>query len=151
LTTVYDVPADVLIERVATYFKVNVEEIRPPEWAAYVKTGSHVERPPQNPDWWYIRCASLLRKLYLNGPIGVSRLRKMYGGRKRRGTRPEHFRKAGGSIIRHALQQLEKAGFVTKKDREGRVLTPRGRSLLDAMAARIKKELERENPELRKY
>ncbi|MCD6264322.1 30S ribosomal protein S19e [Candidatus Bathyarchaeota archaeon] len=151
MTTVYDVPADVLIERVATYFKVNVEEIRPPEWAAYVKTGSHVERPPQNPDWWYIRCASLLRKLYLNGPIGVSRLRKMYGGRKRRGTRPEHFRKAGGSIIRHALQQLEKAGFVTKKDREGRVLTPRGRSLLDAMAARIKKELERENPELRKY
>ena len=151
MTTVYDVPADVLIERVATYFKVNVEEIRPPEWAAYVKTGSHVERPPQNPDWWYIRCASLLRKLYLNGPIGVTRLRKMYGGRKRRGTRPEHFRKAGGSIIRHALQQLEKAGFVTKKDREGRVLTPRGRSLLDAMAARIKKELERENPELRKY
>ena len=151
MTTVYDVPADVLIERVATYFKANVEEIRPPEWAAYVKTGSHVERPPQNPDWWYIRCASLLRKLYLNGPIGVSRLRKMYGGRKRRGTRPEHFRKAGGSIIRHALQQLEKAGFVTKKDREGRALTPRGRSLLDAMAARIKKELERENPELRKY
>lgn len=151
LTTVYDVPADALIERVASYFKANVAGIRPPEWAAYVKTGSHVERPPQDPDWWYIRCASLLRKLYLNGPIGVSRLRKMYGGRKRRGTRPAHFRKAGGSIIRHALQQLEAAKLVSKEDREGRILTPQGRSLLDAMAAQIKKELERTRPEIKIY
>lgn len=151
MTTVYDVPADVLIDRVASYFASDVEEIRPPDWAAYVKTGSHVERPPQNPGWWYIRCASLIRKLYINGPIGVSRLRKMYGGRKRRGMSPAHFARAGGSIIRHALQQLETAGLVTKKDRDGRVLTPKGRSFLDAMAAQIKRELEREKPEIKKY
>lgn len=151
MTTVHDVPADVLIERVASYFKANVSGIRPPEWSAHVKTGSHVERPPQNPDWWYIRCASLLRKLYLNGPIGISRLRKMYGGRKRRGTSPAHFRRAGGSIIRNALQQLEATGLATKKDREGRVLTPEGTSLLDSMAAQIKKELERTRPEIKIY
>jgi len=151
LTTIYDVPADVLINRVATYFKNNVEAIRPPEWAAYVKTGSHVERVPQNLAWWYTRCASLLRKLYLNESIGVSRLRKEYGGRKRRGSKPAHFRKAGGSIIRHALQQLEAAGLVAKKDKAGRTMTPQGRSFLDAMATQIKKELERENPEIKKY
>jgi small subunit ribosomal protein S19e len=29
-----------------------------------------------NPDWWFVRAASMLRKLYLRGPIGVSRMRK---------------------------------------------------------------------------
>lgn len=151
MTTVYDVPADILIDRLSKYLKENVKEVRPPEWAAYVKTGSHVERAPHNPDWWYIRAASILRKLYIRGPIGVSRLRKLYGGRKRRGVKPAHFRKAGGSIIRHILQQLEEAGLAEKDGNKGRVLTPKGRSLLDAMAARIKREMEREIPELKAY
>lgn len=151
MTTVYDVPADILIDRLSKYLKENVREIRPPEWAAYVKTGSHVERAPHNPDWWYVRAASILRKLYIKGPIGVSRLRKLYGGRKRRGVKPAHFRKAGGSIIRHILQQLEEAGLAEKDGNRGRILTPKGRSLLDAMAARIKRELEREIPELKAY
>ncbi|KYH39068.1 MAG: 30S ribosomal protein S19 [Candidatus Bathyarchaeota archaeon B23] len=151
MTTVYDVPADILIERLSRYLKENIREVRPPEWAAYVKTGSHVERAPHNPDWWYIRVASMLRKLYIKGPIGVSRLRKEYGGRKRRGVKPAHFRRAGGSIVRHILQQLEEAGLAERDGNRGRVLTPRGRSLLDAMAARIKRELERETPELKAY
>ncbi len=151
MTTVYDVPADILIDRLSKYLKENVREVKPPEWAAYVKTGSHVERAPHNLDWWYVRAASILRKLYIKGPIGVSRLRKLYGGRKRRGVKPAHFRKAGGSIIRHILQQLEEAGLAEKDGNRGRVLTPKGRSLLDAMAARIKRELEREIPELKAY
>ena len=151
MTTVYDVPADILIDRLSKYLKENVREVRPPEWAAYVKTGSHVERAPHNPDWWYIRAASILRKLYIKGPIGVSRLRKLYGGRKRRGVKPAHFRRAGGSIIRHILQQLEEAGLAEKDGNRGRILTPKGRSLLDALAARIKRELERQIPELKAY
>ncbi len=151
MTTVYDVPADILIDRLSKYLKENVREVKPPEWAAYVKTGSHVERAPHNPDWWYVRAASILRKLYIKGPIGVSRLRKLYGGRKRRGVKPAHFRRAGGSIIRHILQQLEEAGLAEKDGNRGRILTPKGRSLLDALAARIKRELERQIPELKAY
>jgi len=151
MTTAYDVPADVLIQRLSIYIKDNIKEIQPPEWAGYVKTGSHAERVPQNPDWWYVRNASLLRKLYTKGPIGVSKLRKEYGGRKRRGMRPSHFRKAGGNIIRTSLQQLEQAGLVQKDDNQGRIVTGKGRSLLDAMATQIKRELDRERPELRPY
>jgi len=156
LPTPYDVPPDKLIERLARYLKREVEAVRPPEWAIFVKTGSHVQRPPQDPDWWYVRCASLLRKLYIHGPIGVERLRSMYGGRKDRGHRPEHHRKAGGSIIRKALQQLEAAGLVQKvTDAKGhiigRALTPEGRSLLDRIATEVKRELEKVMPELRKY
>lgn len=151
MTTAYDVPADVLIGRITNYIKGNVREITPPEWAAFVKTGSHVERAPQDPDWWYVRTASMLRKLYVKGPVGVSRLRKDYGGRKRRGVRPAHFARAGGKIIRSILQQLEAAGLVEKADNGGRAVSAKGRSLLDAMSGQIKREMDRERPELKEY
>lgn len=151
MPTPYDVPPAILIERLAKYLKDNVDAIRPPEWTPYVKTGAHAERPPQNPDWWYIRCASLLRKVYVMGPIGIEHLRSKYSGRKNMGVRPEHARKGGGAIIRRALQQLEKAGFIETVRGRGRVTTPEGRKLLDSLAAEIKKELEKNIPELTKY
>ena len=151
MTTAYVVPANVLINRLSGYMKENIREIQPADWAGFVKTGSHVERMPQNPDWWYVRSASVLRKLYMNGPVGVSRLRKEYGGRKRRGVRPAHFAKAGGNIIRSILQQLEQAGLAQKDGTKGRVVSGKGRSLLDAMSTQIKRDLDRENPELQNY
>lgn len=151
MTTAYDVPADALIERLSEYIKGNINEVTPPEWAAYVKTGAHVERAPHDPDWWYVRTASMMRKLYLHGPLGVSKLRKAYGGRKRMGVKPAHFRKAGGNIIRSIFQQLETAGLVTKADKRGRIMSPKGRSLLDAMSGQIKREMDRENPDIKKY
>ena len=140
VVSVKDVPADIFIERLSEYIKAEVEAVRPPEWSLWVKTGVSRERPPDDPDWWYKRAASILRKLYLKGPLGVDDLRLMYGGRKDRGVRPEHFYKGGGAIIRKILQQLEEAGLVEKTPK-GRVLTSRGRSLLDKLAASIRREL----------
>ncbi len=145
MTTVYDVPADTLIKRVAEKLK-EMPEFTPPEWAKFVKTGVHKERAPEQDDWWWIRVASIFRKVYIDGPVGIERLRTAYGGRKNRGVKPEKFRKGSGSIIRKALQQLENAGFVTKT-KEGRIVTPKGRSFLDKIATEIKNEI----PELAKY
>ncbi len=147
MATVYDVPADLLIQRVAEKLK---DMVAPPEWAKYVKTGTHKQRAPQQKDWWYYRLASIFRRVYIDGPVGIERLRTYYGGRKRRGVKPPKFRKGSGAIIRTALHQLEQLGFV-KKTREGRVVTPMGRSFLDRIAAEIKKELVKEIPELAKY
>ncbi len=122
-----------LIKRVAAYLK-EAQLVKPPPWAIFSKTGVHKERPPSDPDWWYIRCAAILRKVYLKGPIGVSRLRTIYGGRHRRGHRPPAFAKGSGSIIRKALQQLEAAGLVTKEGKKGRVATSKGRELLEEAA-----------------
>jgi len=122
-----------LIRKVATYLKEN-KVVDPPSWAMFVKTGVHKERPPQDPDWWYIRAAAIMRKLYLKGPIGVSRLRTMYGGRQRRGHKPPKFSKGSGAIIRKILQQLEAAELVQKADKKGRILTPKGRELLEEAA-----------------
>jgi len=151
MATPYTVPPQLLINALAKYLKENYPQIKPPAWALFVKTGVHKERPPEDPDWWYIRCASLLRKLYIYGPVGISRLRTAYGGRKRRGTRKEHFRRGSGSVIRKALQQLEEAGLVTKVEGRGRVLTPEGYSLLDRISTRVFRELQRRMPELKKY
>jgi len=151
MPTPYDVPASLLIERLAKYLKDNVDAIKPPRWAPYVKTGVCKERTPDNPDWWYIRCASLLRKIYLKGPIGVQRLRSKYGDRKDRGVRPEHTMKGSGAIIRNALQQLEAAGLVKIIDKKGRAITPKGQKILDILSTEIKRELEKKIPELKIY
>ncbi len=115
-----------------------VGDITPPDWSRFVKTGAHKDRTPDQPDWWYIRAAAVLRRLYIDGPVGVSKLRTYYGGRQNRGQSPEHFRKAGGKIIRLVLQQLEKAGLVTTVGKSGRKLTAKGAKLLDDTAEKIK-------------
>jgi len=136
LTTAYDVPPHDLISAAAQDLKT-ASKVQPPEWAAFVKTGVHKEMPPTNPDWWYVRCASILRRIYIDGPVGVSRLRSYYGGKQRHPVSTPTFAKGSGSIIREALQQLEKAGYV-KKTKKGRIIAPQGQAFLDDTAHKIK-------------
>jgi small subunit ribosomal protein S19e len=141
MASIFDVNQTELIEKAAEELK-KIPEIKAPEWAVFAKTGAHKERPPLNPDWWYVRAASVLRKIYLKGPIGVSKLRTLYGGKKDRGMKPEKFVRGSGNILRKALQQLEKAGLakqVEKSLHKGRVITPKGKSLLDKTATQIQK------------
>lgn len=145
MTTVFDVPADLLINQVAEEFKAN-DKIEPPAWSNFVKTGVHKERKPESLDWWFVRCASILRRVYIDGPVGVMSLRTFYGGKKDRGVRPEKFRKGSGAIIRGALHQLEDAGYVEKVE-GGRVITPAGRSFLDKKSGELIKDI----PSLEKY
>ncbi|AFZ70902.1 ribosomal protein S19E (S16A) [Caldisphaera lagunensis DSM 15908] len=136
-----EVPADKLIAKLAERLKKS-QKIEPPSWAMYAKTGVFKEKPPVEQDWWYIRAASLLRKISLaDEPLGVGTLRTMYGGKKRNGNRPPHFRKGSGSIIRTILQQLEQAGFIVTISGKGRKLSPSGQSLVDNVAKEILKEI----------
>lgn len=137
MPTVYDVNPNELILKVSEELQ-NYEELQPPDWISYTKTGAHKERPPEQENFWYIRAAALLRAIYKK-PSGVSKLRTKYGGKRRRGHKPAHFRKGSGAIIRRLLQQLEKAGLVEKKDGEGRFVTSKGRSLLDKASAELLK------------
>jgi small subunit ribosomal protein S19e len=149
MTTAYDVPAAALIGKVAEKLKVN-DKVNPPEWAAYVKTGSHKQLPPTDREWWYTRCAAVLRTVYTQGPIGVERLRSVYGGNKNMGVSPNHKVKGSGSIAREALQQLESAGLV-RSLKSGRVISPQGQSIMDNSAYEVKKELVEKIPGLAKY
>ncbi|RLI14233.1 MAG: 30S ribosomal protein S19e, partial [Candidatus Hecatellales archaeon] len=138
-----EVEANRLVERVSRSLMENVPEVSPPPWAVYVKTGVHRGRPPDREDWWYVRCASLLRKLYIHGPLGISRLRREYGGRKKGKMRLEHAMPGSGSVLRKALQQLKQAGRIKTGHGRGRALTEKGQSLLDEAASQILRESRR--------
>lgn len=140
MATIYDADIQKSIEKIAAGLK---PVIKIPEWAKYVKTSSGKERPPEDPEWYYQRAASMLVKIYKKGPIGVSKLRVKYGTKKNRGHSPERFVRASGKIIRNILQQLDKAEFTSFKKEgvhKGRIITPKGKSLVDKNAVIIKNE-----------
>lgn len=117
-------------------------KIEKPAFVEFVKSGAHTERAPEQEDFFYIRCASLLRQMYKKNTIGVRRLRIHYGGRKNRGVKPSKHTKAGGAIIRKAFQILEKAGLIEKVEKglkKGRKLSPAGRKFLDNAAKQVNK------------
>lgn len=149
MAKVYDVPADVLIDKLASTLKN--EDIPAPSWIPFVKTGAHADKPPQNRDWWHTRCASVMRKIYLNGPVGINELRNVYGGGKPSGYGAAHHKDAGGAIIRQAVQGLEKLGYVEKVEKKGRVISKQGMQKLDRLATEILNELVAENPKLKIY
>ncbi|THU46776.1 hypothetical protein C4D60_Mb09t08450 [Musa balbisiana] len=108
-----------------------------PEWTDIVKTGRFKELAPYDPDWYYIRAASMARKIYLRQGIGVGGFQKIYGGRKRNGSRPPHFCKSSGAIARHILQQLERMNIIEIDPKGGRKITSQGQRDLDQVAGRV--------------
>ncbi len=138
MTNIYDVQATDLIEKTAIDLKENVKLERP-EWVNHVKTGAHKERRPDDLDWWWTRAASVLRKISIEGPVGVQRLRTVYGGKKNRGRRPEEFRRASGKVIRTILKSFDELEY-TIKVKGGRQITAKGQSYLDKISTSIKQE-----------
>ena len=150
MTTVYDIPADKFINELAKKLEKD-ENISTPDANLYSRTSVSRENPPVQKNWWYIRCASILRKLYTNNLVGTEKLKAMYGGRHNRGSKKHKARSGSGTIIRRALQQLEKSGYVIKVKGKGRSLSSKGRSFLDNLSNDILKDIKDDYPELEKY
>lgn len=144
MTTGFIIPAAVLIDRIAKELKENILKV--PDELQFIKTSHAKENMPVNPDWFYIRAASIMRKIYFKGTIGVQEIRKLYSSPKNRGVKPEKSVKASGKIIRNILQQLENEGFIIKGDK-GRKLSPKGTGFIDKLADELKNDL----PELSQY
>lgn len=149
MVNAHDVPSGRLISALAEQMK-GVTGVEQPEWARFAKTGSHAERPPADAEWWFTRAASLMRKLYLHGPVGLTDLERAYGGTKALKYYPKHHRDAGGSSIRKILKQLEQAELVAKTPK-GRVLSPKGRAMLDRASKEIFAALSQEDKSLARY
>ncbi|CAG8542109.1 3359_t:CDS:2 [Paraglomus brasilianum] len=108
-----------------------------PKWVDLVKSGSYKELAPYDPDWFYIRAAAVARHIYLRHGVGVGALRKRYGGRKRRGTRPSHHSNSSGSVARKVLQALEKISVLEKDPKGGRRISQAGQRDLDRIAQKV--------------
>jgi len=152
MTTLYDVPAEDLIEAVAERLAGD-GDVEAPDWIEFTTTGVDRELPPEQDDFWPRRAASLLRKVAVDGPVGVGSLATAYGntkgGSNRYQVRPPSQSDGSRNIIRTALQQLEDAGYLETEGNDGRVVTAEGRQLLDSVADDVLDELDR--PELERY
>ena len=152
MVTLYDAPIEELLSELSGRL-ADRDAIEAPEWARYVKTGPGRELPPEQADFWARRTASVLRKVAVDGPVGVDGLATAYGNTKSGSTRyrvaPPRKANGSGSIIRTILQQLEEEGLVSQQGDAGRIVTPEGRSLLDSTAGDVLEDLDR--PELERY
>jgi small subunit ribosomal protein S19e len=152
MTTLYDVPAADLIEAVADRL-ADDGDVEAPDWIEFTTTGVGRELPPEQEDFWQRRVASILRKVAVDGPVGVGSLATAYGstkgGSNRYQVRPPSQSDASRKIIRTALQQLEDADYVETEGNDGRVVTADGRQLLDDVADEVFEDLDR--PELERY
>ena len=150
MATLYDAPADELIDALADELADRLEE---PEWAAYTKTGQSRELPPEQEDFWATRAASLLRKVAMEGPIGVERLSTAYGGTtdgsNRYAVAPSKRSDGSQKILREILQDLEDEGLLMTRDGEGRDVTAEGQTLLDETAGAVIESLD--DPALERY
>jgi len=132
---VRDVRADKFIKAYAAFLK-RQGKLPVPGWVDTVKTSNARELlPPQDPDWFYVRTAAVARHIYMRKNVGVGRLRKLHGGVKNRGSRPNHHVDASGSVDRKAMQALEKIGVLEQdEDRGGRRISQSGQRDLDRIA-----------------
>jgi len=150
MTTLYDVPAEALIDALAEELDGRIEE---PDWATVATTGVHTELPPEQPDFWHTRAASVLRYVATDGPVGVGTLATEYGGTtsgtNRYRVAPSRRTDGGRKIVRTILQQLEEEDLVHVAEGQGRVVTDEGQSLIDSIAADVLEDLDR--PELERY
>lgn len=137
---VYEIPVHEYNLKLAEALK-KIPEFKKPGWVNFVKSSANKSRPIEDADFWHKRAASILRQIYKRKIIGVNRLRTRYGGKKKRGVKPERFKKGGGKIIRTILQQSDKAGITeivkgvkgVKSKRPGRKLTDKGKKLLEGI------------------
>merc|ERR1712179_785755 len=119
---VKDVSQQAFVMAFAAHLKKS-GKLKVPAWVDLIKTGVHKELSPYNPDWYYVRCASTLRQIY--------------GGRKRRGTKPSHFCPSSSSVARKVLQSLEGVKLVQKDELGGRRITSAGQRDLDRIAGQV--------------
>jgi len=145
-----------LIEELAVRLST-VDSISAPEWASFVKTGTHRERPPDQDNWWTIRSAAVLRKVGFKGPIGVNHMSQEFGGPRDRGVKPNRAAAGSRSIARTILQQLTEAGYIVSSlnpagtVNSGKILSPAGHKLLNDVAHSVRDKAEERYPGLSNY
>eukprot|EP00439_Symbiodinium_sp_Y106_P069964 s736_g12.t1 len=144
IVTVKDVEPEKFIKAFSQHLK-RQGRFELPKWADVVKTSKAKELPPMDPDWLYVRTASMVRKIYIRKGMGVGAFKKVYGGQKRRGTCTNVFTKSSGKIARYILQQLEEMGLVEMDENSGRQITKEGQRELDTVAVQAAAEEEEED------
>ncbi|KAL7722368.1 Small ribosomal subunit protein eS19 [Entamoeba marina] len=139
-----DVAAIDFIKAYAEHLKKS-GKLEVPEWVDLVKTGMTKELAPLDPDWFFIRAAAIARKVYMYHGVGITALKRQYGGQNNAHLTPSHRTTGSGKIIRYILQQLEKIDIVAKAE-VGRTISKNGRKDMDKIGYQVYKKNEEKTP-----
>lgn len=133
--TLKDVDQHEFVKAFSAFLK-KTGKMKVPDFVDLIKSAKFKELAPSDADWFYVRCAALVRHIYLRAPVGVGSVTKIFGGRKSNGVCPSHFCRGSAGVARRALQALESLKLIEKAD-GGRRLTVQGRRDLDRIAAQV--------------
>ena len=78
--SVKDVDQQKFTGALSTFMKKS-GKVKLPEWVDIVKTNVAKELAPYDEDWYFTRCASIARHIYIRAPVGVATVQKIYGGK----------------------------------------------------------------------
>uniref|UniRef100_A0A146LKB3 40S ribosomal protein S19 n=1 Tax=Lygus hesperus TaxID=30085 RepID=A0A146LKB3_LYGHE len=134
--TLKDVNAWRWIKVAARHFKQE-GKLFVPNCTEIVKTAHGRERAPQNTDWYYIRCAAVLRAIYLRPGVGYGGLSKRFASKKNYGSRPEHTVRAAQGLLHWSCKSLTKLGLVESGIKSGQRITKKGRKFADSLAFQV--------------
>jgi small subunit ribosomal protein S19e len=81
--------------------------------------------------------AAVARHIYLRKDVGIGALKKLHGGRNRRGNRPSHHADASANVQRKICQSLEKIGVLEQTGNGGRRISQDGQRDLDRIATAV--------------
>jgi small subunit ribosomal protein S19e len=109
-----------------------------PKWAEIVKTGVSKELAPYDPDWYFVRAAAIVRKVYLRQGTGVGALAKRFGGNYRRGSAPERHQDGARGLIRTILINLDDLKITEKTTKGGRKISRVGQQVSNSSSSKHK-------------
>lgn len=62
-------------------FYYRTGKMKVPDFIDLIKSAKFKELAPYDPDWFYVRCAALVRHIYFRSPVGVGSVTKIFGGK----------------------------------------------------------------------
>lgn len=68
-TSLKDVDQHAIVYEIATFLKKS-NKVKVPDYSDVVKLGKFKELAPIDQDWYFIRAASIARRLYIRSPAG---------------------------------------------------------------------------------
>ena len=120
--------------------------ITPPHYNNLVKCSYSNELAPLDPNWFYVKAAAVVRKIYItkSKTLGVGSLKSMFNKKHRRGVNCSVTSRHSGKILRDIIGQLKKIGYVenyvsSEGASLGLLVTRLGKAQLDKISASLKK------------
>jgi len=147
MTTLYDVPAEDLIEAAAVGVSLTRTKSKPPDWAEFTKTGNSRELPPNRTTSGSAAPPASCARSPSTVPSASTALRTEYGdakgGSNRYQVRPRRRLRPPETSSAPRSSSSKKSATSRAAGGEGRRISAEGTAFLDELAGDVLRDLDR--------